>query len=323
MVRRRRTAVGIVPVVAALAVGPLTAWTSEAAVPAVECSIKPHTFTNGPGYLISGSGFEPGKYVNFFRNGVNIGGGTVPADGTYSVPLRVDQGAPGAGVGFFAKEGPEAGARTTTCTVVNAPSACDAATAETTGYRLGRTEGLKDGREDGFADSYRKSYDDTVKKNQGLTADECKALQDKGFTEGYKVGYETGFKEGQAKGGKVGKKDAEEDQRQGNTSRNVVIGQLQVKADPASGEADCAQGIRFTATLTGSGTGTIRYHWERPSGKVPGTVEFNDGGTKTITDQAAVPAGATTANLTQKLVIDNGPSKGKSAQATANVTCKN
>ncbi|MEU3723895.1 hypothetical protein [Streptomyces sp. NPDC031705] len=318
MLRRRRTALGIVPGVTALAIGPLTAWTSAAAAPAVECSIRP----NGSNYLISGSGFEPGKAVNFYRNGQPIGGGTVPADGTYSVGLRPDQGAPGAGVGFFAKEGLEPGGRATTCTIIDAPSACDGAKAETTGYRLGRTEGLKDGREDGFADTYRKSYDDAVKKRPGLTADECKAVQDKGFADGYKVGYEEGFKEGKAKGGKVGKKEGEEDRRKGNASRNVVVSQLQVKADPASGEADCAQGIRFTATLVGSGTGTVRYHWERTSGKVSGTVEFAGDGTKTVTDQAAVPAGSATATVSQKFVVDSGPSQGKTGQASASVTCK-
>lgn len=196
---------------------------------------------------------------------------------------------------------------------------------EAQGFRNGQVEGLKDGREDGYADAYKKSYDDAFKTKQGLTADECKALEAKGYTEGYKKSYETGFAEGQKQGGKEGKKEGKEDRRKGNTSRNVVIGTLAVTATPASGEVDCTKGVTFTATLAGTGTGTVRGHWERSSGaKVSTTVEFGGTGSdsKTVTDQAAIPAGATTATVSEKFVIDNGPSKGKTATADASVTCK-
>ncbi|MCX5375962.1 hypothetical protein [Streptomyces sp. NBC_00091] len=214
--------------------------------------------------------------------------------------------------------------KTVTATVGNAPPACDPVSLNRDAFQLGHTEGLKDGREDGFADSYRQSYDDAFKKKPGLTAEQCQDFALSAFQNGYGKGYETGFKEGQAKGGKVGEKEGKEDRQKGNTSRNVTIRQLRVTALPATGEADCAQGVKFTASFLGSGTGTIQFHWERSSGKVPGTIEFSGGDAepKTVTDQAAVPAGATTATLTQKFVIDSGPSKGKTAQATANVTCK-
>ncbi|MER7462068.1 hypothetical protein [Streptomyces sp. NPDC097981] len=215
--------------------------------------------------------------------------------------------------------------KTITATLGAAPPACDPIALDKDAFAVGHSEGLKDGRVDGFADTYRQSYDDAFnKKKPGLTADECQDLALKTFQDAYGKGYETGFKEGQAKGGKVGEKEGQEDRQKGNTSRNVTIRLVQVTATPASGEADCAQGIRFTANLVGMGAGTIQYHWERASGKVPGTVEFSGGDNevKTVTDQAAVPAGVTTATLTQKIVIDNGPSQGKTAQASANVTCK-
>lgn len=214
--------------------------------------------------------------------------------------------------------------KTISGTVGAAPSVCDPIALNKEAFGLGHSEGLKDGRVDGFADTYRQSYDDAFKKKPGLTADQCQDFALKAFQNGYGQGYEVGFKEGQAKGGKVGEKEGQEDLQKGNTSRNVTIGQMQVTATPATGEADCAQGIRFTASLAGSGAGTIQFHWERTSGKVSGTVEFSGGDNevKTVTDQAAVPAGATTATLTQKFVIDNGPSQGKTASATADVTCK-
>lgn len=214
--------------------------------------------------------------------------------------------------------------KTISGTVGAAAPACDPVKLQKEGFGVGHTEGLKDGRADGFADSYRQSYDDAFKKKPGLTADECQDFVLKAFQDGYAKGYETGFKEGQGKGGKVGEKEGKEDRQKGNTSRNVTIQQLEVSVSPASGEVDCAQGVKFTGILVGSGVGTVQFHWERTSGKVPGTIEFSvpEGELKNVTDQAAVPAGATTATITQKLVIDNGPSQGKTAQATAKLTCK-
>ncbi|MER5934297.1 hypothetical protein [Streptomyces sp. NPDC002054] len=215
--------------------------------------------------------------------------------------------------------------KTATATVGTAPPACNAPELTKDAFRVGHMEGLKDGREDGFADAYKQSYDDAFKQKQGLTAEQCGEIAIAAHRDGYGKGYEVGFKEGQAKGGKVGEKEGKEDLRKGNTSRNVTVIKLTVTPAPKSGEVDCAQGVTFTGTFFGSGTGTVQFHWERPSGKVPGTIEFADGDAiqpKSVTDQAAVPAGAASATITQKLVIDSGPSKGKSASATANVTCK-
>ncbi|MFJ3877096.1 hypothetical protein ACIPW5_06515 [Streptomyces sp. NPDC090077] len=323
MARRRRSSAAVLPVVTALALGSLAAWPSAAAAPAAECSIRPE---GSSGYLIKGSGFEPGKYINFFRNGNGIGGGPVGPDGTYYVHLRVDQGAPGAGVTFFAMEGRQVGARTTTCTVVDTPaatSACDPIELQKDAFALGHGEGLKDGRADGFEDAYRQSYDDAFKKKPGITADQCEDLGLKAFQDGYGKGYEKGFAEGRAKGGKEGKKEGQEDRRTGNASRNVSVEVLKVRAEPASGETDCSVGIVFTATVVASGAGTVRYHWERPSGNLPGTLEFrDDGAPRTAISQGTVAPGAATATLTQTFVVDSGPSQGKTAQATANVTCK-
>ncbi|QES50073.1 hypothetical protein DEJ50_21835 [Streptomyces venezuelae] len=215
--------------------------------------------------------------------------------------------------------------KTAPATVGAAPPACNPLEINKEAFRVGHEEGLKDGREDGFADSYRQSYDDAFKTKKGLTAEQCTELIIAAHRDGYGKGYEAGFKEGQAKGGKVGEKEGKEDRRKGNVSRNVTVFKLTVTPAPKSGEVDCAQGVTFTATLVGRGTGTVQFHWERTSGKVPGSIEFTDADAlqaKNVTDQAAVPAGAASATITQKMVIDNGPSKGKSATATANVTCK-
>ncbi|MFJ3878848.1 hypothetical protein ACIPW5_15440 [Streptomyces sp. NPDC090077] len=207
-----------------------------------------------------------------------------------------------------------------------APPACDVVQLNKDAFALGHKEGLKDGRADGFEDAYRQSYDDAFKKKQpGLTADQCEDLAIKAFQEGYAKGYETGFADGRAKGSKEGQKEGKEDRKKGNASRNVVVEEVVVTATPKSGETDCSQGIRFTAQLVGTGPGTVQFHWERKAGgKVPGTVEFakDQAELKSVTDQAAVPAGSTSASISQKFVVDSGPSKGKSALATANVTCK-
>ncbi|MDK9494781.1 hypothetical protein QEZ40_003415 [Streptomyces katrae] len=204
-----------------------------------------------------------------------------------------------------------------------APPPCDPFQIQKDAFALGHKEGLADGRADGFADAYRQSYDDAFKKNQGLTADQCQDFALKAFQDGYGRGYETGFKEGQAKGAKEGQKEGKEDRREGNDSRNVLVELIAVKAQPASGEIDCSFGVTFSATVAASGPGTIRFHWDRPTGKLPGTLTFGeDGATRVAISHSVIPAGATKATITQKFVVDSGPSKGKSGQFTAGVTCK-
>ncbi|MGE7387109.1 hypothetical protein ACQKM2_16675 [Streptomyces sp. NPDC004126] len=213
--------------------------------------------------------------------------------------------------------------KTISGTVGAAPPACNPVKLQKDAFALGHKEGLADGRADGYADAYRQSYDDAFKKKQGLTAEQCEEFAHKAFQDGYGRGYDTGFKEGQAKGAKEGQKEGKEDQRTGNASRNVTIETIAVKAQPSSGEIDCSFGVVFSATVQASGAGTVRFHWDRPSGKLPGTLTFgDDGAPRTAISLGTIPTGATTATLTQKFVVDSGPSKGKSEQFTANVTCK-
>ncbi|QES50074.1 hypothetical protein DEJ50_21840 [Streptomyces venezuelae] len=197
---------------------------------------------------------------------------------------------------------------------------CDPVTIEAQGYRNGRTKGLEDGRKDGFADAYKQSYDDASKSRQGLTADECKALEGKGYTAGYTKGYETGFEEGKAKGGKAGQKEGKEDRRKG-TSQNVAITNMVLNAEGVvGGELDCAQGLKVTARLTGSAAGTVRYHWEGQ--KASGTVTFAaPQEAQQVTHTVVVP-NPPPGPVTAAIVIDSGPSKGQSKSLDVPVTCK-
>ncbi|MEU3774012.1 hypothetical protein AB0F11_12545 [Streptomyces sp. NPDC032472] len=187
--------------------------------------------------------------------------------------------------------------------------ACDKKALENEGYRQGRTEGLADGRADGTADTYRKSYDDSFEPKPGLS-EECGVLQAKAYKKGYKSGYEAGFKETAKKG-----------KRKGDSARNVTVDELTVAAVEASCETDL---IQFRATFTATGKGTLHYHWAGGTQVYPQrSLEFTGPGPQVQSDSIAVhfPPGGAVAAITEKVVIDSGPSKGKSAEWTITAGC--